>query len=70
MTPWTRNPLLNAGAIIQPPSDEPARHVPTFRDADGCVLGYAQAFCLRCRTVISSAQWAGETCPGLPVETP
>ena len=70
MNAWVRNPLLNAGALVFPPSQEPARHVPTFRDADGIVLGYAQAFCLRCRTVISSEQWAVETCPGLPVETP
>ena len=70
MTGVTRRSYLNASALVFPPSQEPARHVPTFRDADGIVLGYAQAFCLRCRTVISSAQWAGETCPGLPVETP
>lgn len=68
MTGWTRNPLLSPGygcRLLFPPSQEPARHVPTWR-GDDIPAGHAR--CLRCDQIITSSQWAGGTCPGLVEE--
>lgn len=62
MTGWVRRSYLNADALVFPPSDEPPRHVPTWRYD----LPTGWVVCGRCLGVINlHDQWARpETCGG------
>lgn len=63
MTGWERNPLLNAGALIQPPPSEPPGHTPTFAPKH-LTLKAGTAYCIGCGQVVDSKQWSEERCPG------